>query len=130
MITDEEIEKLNFYGWSDAGMTENPKDVPIEDVFVLKSDVIELLQQNKVSDVSAEDNELEFWKNKARIASNEYLQVSEALNILQKHSPDFDDESGLYYRGDSVLKIMAEYAYIVNERKDNVESDESQQTNK
>lgn len=43
-----DVEELNYYGWAKDGMKENPKNIPPEDVFILRSDVIDL--QNKVSD--------------------------------------------------------------------------------
>jgi hypothetical protein len=87
-ITD--IEKLNFYSWTDDGMDENPNGIPSEDVFVLRSDVLKVLRQNNVSDVSAEDVLGKYYKKyKKRIACP-----------------------------NSVIAAMKEYASIVNERKD------------
>ena len=39
----EQIMKLDYYGWTRFGMKENPKDVPMEDVFVLRQDVLNLI---------------------------------------------------------------------------------------
>jgi hypothetical protein len=45
---EEEMMALDFYGWKPKGMRENPSDVPSEDVFVLRSDVLKLLKSRKV----------------------------------------------------------------------------------
>lgn len=88
-ITD--IEKLNFYSWTNDGMDENPNGIPSEDVFLLRSDVIAALQ-NKVSNVSAENG----------YSTDEY--GNKFCNKCKKID----------------LECSCEYASIVNERKDNV----------
>ena len=40
-----DVSKLDFYGWSEKGMVENPKDVLNEDVFILREEAIQLIEQ-------------------------------------------------------------------------------------
>lgn len=44
------IKELDFYGWKSTGMKENPTDVPMEDVFILRQDVIKILSKPPVED--------------------------------------------------------------------------------
>ena len=39
----EDIKSLNHYAWDETGMIENKEGVPIEDVFILRQDLIELI---------------------------------------------------------------------------------------
>lgn len=41
-VLKEQIMGLDFYGWKNKGMCENPKDIPIEDAFILREKVMNL----------------------------------------------------------------------------------------
>lgn len=51
----EGLSKLDTYGWKPDGMKDNPKDVPIEDVFVLRSEVLQILASFTKSKEEQED---------------------------------------------------------------------------
>lgn len=42
---DAAIKNLPFYGWKKDGMKENPDDVPMDDVFILREDVLKVISQ-------------------------------------------------------------------------------------
>ncbi len=134
-ITD--IEKLNFYSWTNDGMDENLNGIPSEDVFVLRSDVLKVLQ-NKVSDANyhsivCKEHE---WTEVEITTTNGtplYSTVCRKCGI-SKVSDVTKIEEDLIYRivenwGNAVHPVsemvdwMREYASIVNERKDSAGSD-------
>jgi len=43
--TNASIKNLPFYGWKKDGMKENPDDVPMDDVFILRGDVLKVISQ-------------------------------------------------------------------------------------
>lgn len=44
---DKAVKKMEWYAWDKKGMIAYKKGVPIEDVFILRQDVLDLLAQNK-----------------------------------------------------------------------------------
>lgn len=47
-----QILNLDFYGWGKNGMIENPADVPLEDVFILRQDVLDIIKNLNPHEVS------------------------------------------------------------------------------
>lgn len=104
----DEITNLDFYGWGKKGMRENPTDVPTdvptEDVFVLRADVLNILQYPSHLPLDEKEIEIkgviEFANKLAKVINDS--KSSTALFFVQQAYPD--DVDGLDQRStDEIL---------------------------